>query len=283
VHRARSPALHELLRQAHQQSEDRAPFRPVSWAPQGGSSEWGRSLNPCGLIMDMMRSCYATTMVFRDGDEPVPVLWYFADEGALCHPSFNFGGSHNWQSRVSEAGAIGEQPGPRFWSNGAKPANGGSGDAIAKACALEQVEEWANGLGPGQETGPYDSEGVPICCKGPCCECLIPDTITATMFNNLCPCIHDQVVVLHRQKPECRWRGQMAGSCGGKPVELEWEVSTEEPECAAVSRFICDGVVVGEEADSWFCEDNAATTVINPVFNDCCSETITIDFAWVPE
>jgi len=233
--------------------------------------------------MDFLRSCYATTMVFREGDDPVPVLWYFCDPGAKPHPVMTPFRSHNWQSRVDIEGALGEQPGFRGWTNGSKPANGGSGNQDALDCVNAILPAWEDGLAAGQETGPFDSQGFPICCKGPCCECAIPDTITARIFQPLCPCLDDIEITLTRMRPDCRWRGQLPGSCGGKPVDLEWEVITTEPECGAITRFLCDGVVVGDESNSWFCDDNGATTVINPLLNDCCSETLTIDIQWVPQ
>jgi len=229
--------------------------------------------------MDMLRSCYATTMVFRTGDSPVPVLWYWCYEGALCHPSFNFGHSHNWQSRVSEEGAIGEQPGPRFWSAGSKPANGGKGDQVALDCVNALASAWENGLAPGQETGPYDEDGVPICCKAPCCECVLPDVMTATVLTNPCAGISDQVFSLHRVEGECRWVGPNI-DCGGSNWHLEVFVEGEEPPCSLQFQIFCDSTMVGQDGADLVCDSGVAQVTINPIFNPCCNETHDIDLAW---
>jgi len=114
--------------------------------------------------MDWLRSCYSTSMVFREGDSAQPVRWYFCDTGAKAFPGFHAFGSKNWVSRQAVAGDLGEQPGPRPWVNGAKPANGGVGNINAVLCALLHPDWWQEGIPEGEESGPYEPDGKPTCC-----------------------------------------------------------------------------------------------------------------------
>jgi len=147
-------------------------------------------LNPCGLIMDYLRSCYTTEMVFRDGDSAVEVEWYWTDPGAKCFPGWSRFSSGNWSSRDQVAGDLGEQPGPKPWRNGSKPANGWTGDLNAVACAKLKESWWQYGIPTGEDTGPLDTEGRPLCCvdgppppDDPCASAWhcdnMPDSLTA--------------------------------------------------------------------------------------------------------
>jgi len=125
-------------------------------------------MNPCGLVMDWLRSAYSTTMRFRDGDDPIAVRWYRADEGANAFPAFHAFQSQNWDDRQPTATGLGEQPGPRPWRSGVKPGNGYIGDDLSAGCAAAIPDWWENGIPEGEDFGPYDEDGVPICCTG--CE-----------------------------------------------------------------------------------------------------------------
>lgn len=142
------------------------------------------TLNPCGLIMDYMRSCYECDMVFREGDNPVRVQWYFVDEDAECFPGHHRFGSQNWiDTKINLS--IGEQVSPRIWRDGSKPQNGGTGDTAALTCAeSEEWQQWFKaGIGEGQETGPYTPDGLPECCIDPC-SCTFPDDWLFTYISN---------------------------------------------------------------------------------------------------
>jgi len=151
------------------------------------------TLNPCGLVMDFLRSCYSCEMVFREGDQPIPVDWYFVDDNAQAFPGFHSFGSANWVNRQSEAGALGEQPGPRPWRDGSKPINAGTGNTFALQCASNvDPEWWRTGIPSGEESGPYNAEGLPECCVTgppsnlPCEDCgAVPDVDMALTFS--CP------------------------------------------------------------------------------------------------
>ena len=146
--------------------------------------------------MDYLRSCYEVDMVFRVGDPPIKVRWYFVDCNHNNHPLWTPFASANWVSRVCEAGALGEQPGSRPWANGSRPVNAGDGDEVAVACVEEHEEWWTDGIGSGEETGPYDDAGLPICCTevpppvSPCDDCSgLPDDLVITFASVDCPCI----------------------------------------------------------------------------------------------
>lgn len=117
-------------------------------------------------------------MVFREGDSPLRVKWFFADENAAAFPGWHSFGSANWVNRECEAGAIGEQPGTRTWRNGSKPTNGGTGNLFAVQCASQvNPSWWITGIPAGEESGPYETNGLPTCCvdgppvEQPCTDC----------------------------------------------------------------------------------------------------------------
>ena len=131
-------------------------------------------------------------MVFRVGDPPIKVRWYFVDCDHEAFPGWHAFGSANWMSRAVEAGALGEQPGLRPWVNGSPPANAGAGDLIAVECAEVDPSWWTSGIPTGEETGPYDENGLPVCCTDgppdvePCPDCgSVPDVDMSLLFE--CP------------------------------------------------------------------------------------------------
>lgn len=82
-------------------------------------------INPCGMVVDMLRSCYSTMVkFFVDSDLEIPVQWYFCDEHALPYPGHTLFGSGNWASSRDDWPGPGEVLGaPRPWNNGLMPRN----------------------------------------------------------------------------------------------------------------------------------------------------------------
>jgi hypothetical protein len=114
-------------------------------------------------------------MVFRTGDDAVPVRWYRAEEGALWAPDGNVFTSHNWSSRDSEAGDLGEQPGTRPWRPGANE-KGYRGDV--EDCI--DPTWFVGGIPAGETTGPWDdTTGKLECCTCVCDD--LPCTLHATI------------------------------------------------------------------------------------------------------
>jgi hypothetical protein len=68
--------------------------------------------------MDYLRSCYTVPMVFRVGDIPLSVKWRWALPVAKVFPGPHNFASANWDDGFCPAGRVGEQAGPRVWSNG---------------------------------------------------------------------------------------------------------------------------------------------------------------------
>jgi len=146
--------------------------------------------------MDWARSCYKSPVVFRVGDDALQVQWYFASENANAFPLFHAFGSLNWLGNGWTGTDIGEQPGPRPWQNGAAPINSGAGDLFAQQCAELLHTAWQSGLADGQETGPYNDLGQPLCCVDgpppiPCDDCtFIPEVDMSVVFECPdCPCL----------------------------------------------------------------------------------------------
>ena len=138
----------------------------------GGTTDPKNVLSPCGLIVDWIRSAYRVAMVCRIGDPAVLVDWYFCDPGAKPMDVWSSFRSRNWDGRDATAGQLGEQPGVRPWKNGKKPKNGYTGDANSQNCIRYHADWWKDGLGAGEETGPFNANGVPLCCvNGPPVTC----------------------------------------------------------------------------------------------------------------
>lgn len=212
-------------------------------------------------------------MVFRVGDAPIKVRWYFVDCTHNNMPLWTPFSSANWVSRVCEAGALGEQPGPRPWANGAPPPNAGNGDEVGVLCVEDHEDWWTTGIGTGEETGPYDDAGLPVCCSEViCCECPAPNVIEIEIeAEALCCLTVGQFINLTRDGADsCTWRsGEM--SCGGFLIELGIDLFPED-NCSAQGWMRCDGVEVGREAaGGQLCDGEDGSCIMVPVLNDCCN------------
>lgn len=151
-------------------------------------------MNPCGLGMDWLRSCYSVPVLFREGDEPIVVQWYFCEENANAFPYFHSFPSLNWLGNGWHGADIGERANPRPWKNGTEVFGSGVGNQFAIECARLLPVTWRDGLTDGQETGPYAPNGLPECCvDGPPpppdpCESSwscgdLPDILVATVVS----------------------------------------------------------------------------------------------------
>jgi hypothetical protein len=102
-------------------TETGSPFRFASWTPKSAVG----CINPCGQVMDVLRSCYSTKMRFTNGGPEYDVQWYFCPPGAKV-----FSGRHSYASLNYQTGrwptsdtSIGEVVGAlRPWRNGSLPA-----------------------------------------------------------------------------------------------------------------------------------------------------------------
>lgn len=163
-------------------------------------------------------------MVFRVGDPPIKVRWYFVDCDHENFPGWHAFGSANWVTRVCQLGAIGEQPGLRKWANGQPPPNAGDGGAFAVECAKENPSWWIEGIPPGEETGPYEDNGLPVCCvDGPpdvdCPDCgSVPDSdMSLSFIAPGCPCLDGSVWSLPWLAFPGNWAANGLDLCGDCP------------------------------------------------------------------
>jgi len=162
--------------------------------------------------MDYLRSCYTVDMVFRDGDPPRKVQWYFTDD-AKAWPFMHAFASANWVSKEVVSGDLGEQPGPRVWVNGSRPINAGAGDDKAVECAGLRKEWFQTGLPIGEDGGPWDVDGLPECCTNPtppppepCDSCDdIPTSLLCTFSCPDCPCLDGAEFVIEYDIGLNRW------------------------------------------------------------------------------
>lgn len=147
--------------------------------------------------MDYLRSAYDTKMVFRTGDNPVSIRWRRAVPKARVFPDYHSFSSANWDERECKAGELGEQPGPRPWSNG-KQQDNPSGQVIG----CQPLRWFKDGLTTGENGALFDSS-----CVVPCCleanpdywnGFFVPDRIKVTMFQSgspFCAIGFDQTVL----------------------------------------------------------------------------------------
>lgn len=82
-------------------------------------------MDPCGLPVDLLRSCYSTVAKLVNGSDRLSTItWYFVDDSLPWFPDPTAVNSLNWVDRkdrvVGPSLAIGEQAAvPRPWYNGA--------------------------------------------------------------------------------------------------------------------------------------------------------------------
>lgn len=148
-------------------------------------------------------------MVFRTGDPAILVQWYFADKTAKTMDIESSFRSKNWENRDAVVGQVGEQPGSRPWRDGKKPKGGYNGDTNSLDCARYHSAWWRDGLGPGDDPGPFNMSGVPTCCvDGPPVSCLSTsfDVLSAEIIDIAgCGCL-GVPSALERTDPDlCEW------------------------------------------------------------------------------
>lgn len=184
-------------------------------------------------------------------------------------------GSRNWENRACDVGDLGEVPGTRQWLDGLTPANadGLGGDELAVQCALSHADWWRNGLGPGDETGPYDPQGRPVCCLRPaesdcgsdpcpCSDLTNPCEPDAGQWGDVCPFLAGPTL---DKTGDCEWSTSWATWSGTYDTRIRnvagvwtWEVDTSPPVSYSVSGDTCPDVTIdfpipGALADQPWC------------------------------
>jgi len=164
------------------------------------------------MIVDYVRSCYRTDMVFRAGDDPVPVEWHFVKPGAGLFPGWNAFTSANWDSRQLFAGDLGEQPGSKPWRRGNQLPYGSS----TYNC-FTQLPWFDTGIPSGEHTGPVNPDGSLACCEPTdqsCCPGLGSSVTLTIPPGDGCPCLDGQSCVLNKTAFN-KWQGGFQ-ACGGQ-------------------------------------------------------------------
>jgi len=112
--------------------------------------------------MDVGRSCYQTLMRTQDGQPPVVVTWGFAKKGAALIGVPTPFYSTNWEVGDDNrfTAYLGEQPGPRPWSNGQLSA----GLAGRRLCF--PLQYFTDGVPAAESIEIHlDRSQLPLCCQ----------------------------------------------------------------------------------------------------------------------
>ncbi len=149
-------------------------FQPVTTQLQVAAS--GAPVDPCGHIVDHLRSCYRTVMRFGIDCKQVRLIrWHWTAKGAKTLPMQTAFVSRNWAEPqpYPDLGEVWLYP--RRWVNGSFPLVLPGDDHF---CGAEDVWEngWAEGCPPEL---PKLIDNVPVCCGppiGPLVFLLFPGT-----------------------------------------------------------------------------------------------------------
>jgi hypothetical protein len=145
-------------------------------------------------------------MLFGRGRLPVNVRWRKANDGAPLFTDWTVYRSANWDERFCVANELGEQPGPRPWSNGkARP------DVSGNIYGCQPLRWFEAGLEPGEPGPLFDSTCKVVCCSPTQINYwngfAIPDKILCTFQQSGSPfCGIDGIeLVLERQPLRSEW------------------------------------------------------------------------------
>jgi hypothetical protein len=79
-------------------------------------------MNPCGMVMDFLRSCHRRNAVmFANDGTPVTIRWYFCAPGARPFPALHAFGSTVWEYPESLRPSLGESDFTLTWDKGHNP------------------------------------------------------------------------------------------------------------------------------------------------------------------
>lgn len=124
-------------------------------------------IDPCGRIMDVLRSCYSVDIrPFRDDlSRTVRIRYYFVPATAAPYSGFSPFTSLNYTDAPHANTGLGEVPGTRAYDKGVA---GRIGEATSGSCDTAALATGALTTDPVPER---DSDGIPACCGVvvPCC------------------------------------------------------------------------------------------------------------------
>lgn len=222
--------------------------------------------------MDWLRSAYDAPMLQTLGGEPVLVRWYRADEGAEVFPLPHDFGSLNWAPEKGVFGDLGEQDGPRPWADSSKPPNGYIGDADSVSCVLSRSDWWETGLPEGESYGPYDDDGVPICCTQPC-TCLSPQydemEVLIEITSGDCEGLQLSAMTTRPDPEICRWEASGSSSEGSWTITISYAGDS----IWSIDAWTCtnDTAIIGV-GETGACPTGEVVWEDLTVNNNCCSD-----------
>lgn len=139
-------------------------------------------MNPCGHIVDVLRSCYACDLrTFHDDPtKKTRVQWYFVPESRPTLPYPSAFGTRVWELEELDPD-IGELNEPRPWRGGLPPANVSTGGLCGSA------EQWAHGCSSSDALPAlYPGTLLPTCCAPPIQIALGGTATGAVRMDNFC-------------------------------------------------------------------------------------------------
>lgn len=235
-------------------------------------------MNPCGMGVDALRSCYSADMkMFSDSDELTRVRWYFVPDTTPILPMPIAFGSALYDRQEQPEGEVGERFDPHPWRGGYPPEP--VPEASQKWCG--DNSEWLNGtlasttlppLWPGSDVpiccpqvldafgGSFPGAIQPSTCQDPCvCGLFLPPILTATFTVQfgVCP----------------GWAGTVI------------PLSTCSTDCAQVGGYLTVGVspvfsACGISARLWFGCTGAGSPYLLRIMSADCS-TVLVEGAMV--
>jgi len=243
--------------------------------------------------MDWIRSAYVVPMIFRVGDDPVLVRWYFAAEDAKCFPQPHAFFSQNWGPGPEWNGIVGEQSTKRIWRNGSTPSNGANGSAF-DVCFTDHPDWWLDGIPAGQESGPYNEDFLPECCV-PCEFCppgtgnqqVRVDVCDTDSGSGQCTCIPacppgGGVFAILELTGPCQYTGTIE-LCGDQ-VDIQLDL-TGAPDLTTVTTLQWGGNQYISDANTYECVGPGRFTGSNQmnVFETLCSTSLLFQYSvWPP-
>lgn len=117
------------------------------------------------MVVDYLRSCYSTQVVFTEGQPAVWIDWYFVDESTPVLPYYTVFASGNWAeikfaNAWSGPGEVSPLPQNRPWRYG-----GRVGDADGRHGPCGTAEQWAGAISWPWPPQIIDPAGTPRCCQ----------------------------------------------------------------------------------------------------------------------
>ena len=255
--------------------------------------------SPCGLAVDLLRSCYSTDMAFYSGDltQTCKVHWYFVEEGTPFLDFYHTFGSGNWADQTQDWPGVGEVLGAaRPWRDGSTV---GDAPGLVECGTLDQ---WQNGQPePPATPVPVDQFGTPICCgqtftgfgtagtfKGASAEPFVIQTITTACTpaplpvsmvarfsaSGGCECLDGVEVPVAWDPTFSHWGGSFT-ACSAPESNVNFACDGETFVCAMGTETLggCE-TLIGYAVSGTYGADPELTATLSVI--GCCTGTVIV-------